>query len=274
MFLDVQGATLYVDDRPGNGVPIVFVHGSWDDHRSWSPCAEQLAARHRIVSYDRRGHSASTAPERQGSIIEDVADLVAILEHVGTPSVLVGHSYGATVCILTTLDHPQLVIGAVVHEPPLFAVLKRDKQNAALLESVGASMAEAARLIELGHGEDGARTFVDDVAFGPGSWENTFNDDQRATMVANAGTWLDQYRDPDRLALSPTRLAEADRPLLITRGTQSPAIYGPSLDIALAGAPNVACSYIDGAGHAAPLTHPDDLARVITDFIDGLTTED
>lgn len=224
------------------------------------------------MSYDRRGHSASTAPERQGTIADDVADLVAILEHVGTPSVLVGHSYGATVCLLTTLAHPQLIIGAVVHEPPLFATLKCDPQHAALLESVGASMAEAARLIELGDLDHGVQTFVDDVAFGPGSWENVFNDHQRASMVANAGTWLDQYRDPDRLALSPTRLAEASRPLLITRGTQSPAIFGTSLDIALAGASNVACSYIEGAGHAAPLSHPDDLARVISDFVERLPT--
>ncbi|TPW12718.1 MAG: alpha/beta hydrolase fold protein [Acidimicrobiaceae bacterium] len=270
MLLDVGDSLLYIRDIPGTGVPIVFVHGSWDDHRSWSACADQLAGHHRVVSYDRRGHTASTAPDRQGSIADDVADLVAVLDHIGVPAVLVGHSYGATVCLLTALDHPALVVGAVVHEPPLFATLKGHPQYGPLLESVGASMTEAARLIEGGRAEEGAELFVNEVAFGPGAWANTFDGNHRSTMISNAATWLDQYRDPNRLALSPARLADATRPLLITRGTASPPIYGPSLDIALAGAPRVASTFINGAGHAAPLTHSDDLVRAITAFINGL----
>ena len=268
--LEVGDATLVVCDSPGDGLPIVFVHGSWDDHLSWSACTTQLAGRHRVVSYDRRGHSESTAPEGQGSIADDVRDLVAILGHVGTPALLVGHSYGATVCLLTVLEYPQMTVGAVVHEPPLFATLKGRAEFDSLREPVSTAMAEAARLIELGQLEAGAQLFVDQVAFGPGSWQRTFDDSHRAIMLANAATWLDQYRDPNRLALAPDRLAGAKRPLTITRGTTSPPIYGPSLDLVLAGAPNLASTFIVGAGHAAPLTHPDDLVGIIVDFIDQL----
>ncbi len=229
MLLDVGDSILYVLDRPGEGVPIVFVHGSWDDHRSWTACVDQLAERHRVVSYDRRGHTASTAPARQGSIADDVTDLVAVLHHVGSPAVLVGHSYGATVCLLTALDHSELILGAVVHEPPLFATLKGLPQHEMLLATASAAMADAAELIEAGHLEEGARLFVEEVAFGPGCWENTFDEAHRAAMIANAHTWLDQYRDPDRLALSPARLADAERPLLITRGTASTAAATPIL---------------------------------------------
>lgn len=269
MLLTVGEAVLYVEEQAGDGPPIVFVHGSWDDHRTWDACRAQLAGR-RTVAFDRRGHSASTAPDRQGSITDDVDDLAAVLDWVAAPATLVGHSYGATVALLATLDHPALVLGAVVHEPPLFAVLRSHPEHGGLLESVGASMSEAARLIEVGEAAAGARRFVEEVGFGSGTWTTTFDQHHREVMVANAQTWLDQYRDPNRLALAPERLATAERPILVTRGTASPPIYGPSLDLVLAAAAGLASTFIDGAGHAAPLTHPRELARVILDFVDQI----
>jgi pimeloyl-ACP methyl ester carboxylesterase len=259
-------ATLYVDDRQGPEPAIVFVHGSWDDHTTWDGCVEALEGRHRTVTFDRRGHSRSTAPARQGRIGEDVDDLACILRHVGTPSVVVGHSYGATVCLITTIEHPDLVRGAVVHEPPLFGTLKGLPEHAELFDRVAASMSRAAASIEKGDLDAGAEMFFDDVAFGPGTWR-ALSAEHRDMLLSNASTWLDQSRDPDRLAFPPSRLATSQRPIRLTRGDRSPAIYGPSLDIVLALAPNIVSTTIAGAGHDAPLTHPRQIAVVIEALI-------
>lgn len=269
--LNTGDATLYLVERDGPETPVVCVHGSWDDHRTWQGCVEHLPAGHHVVVYDRRGHSQSTAPDRQGTIADDVADLAAVIDHMGRSAVVVGHSYGAAVALLAALNHPELVLGVVAHEPPMFAVLKDRPEYQTLLATVSSAMAEAARLIESGEPARAAELFVNEVAFGRDAWSTIFGPEDRATMVANAPTWLDQYRDPDRLALSPSLLATATQPLVVTRGTASLTIFDASLDLALSAVPTVQSHRIDGAGHAAPLTHPDALGEVVVALLAQLT---
>ena len=70
--------------------------------------------------------------------------------------------------------------------------------------------------------EEGAAYFAEHIGFGPGVWDGVFSAEQRATMVTNADTWLDQSRDPRRLSLSLDDLATTDVPVLITRATAAP----------------------------------------------------
>ena len=262
-YLEVGDAQLWCGRRSGHGIPVVFVHGSLDDHRTWERCLAHLPLDVPAVAYDRRGHTRSTAPDRQGVIGEDVADLVAVLADVGVPAVVVGHSYGATVALLAALEHLEHVAAVVAYEPPIFGVLRGRPEYADLIAGVTASMAAAAELIAGGQAEAGVQLFVEEVAFGPGAWERVFTADTRAVMVANAGTWLDQYRDPQRLALAPDRLGTARCPVAITSGTNSLPAFGASLDLALAAVPTVERRTIVGAAHAAPHTHPGELVDLV-----------
>ena len=114
----LNGVVLLVE-RAGAGEPtVVFVHGSWDDHRTWNRVASAVDGT--AVSYDRRGHSGSRQPLDQGGIDEDVDDLVALVEWLDHgPVAVVGHSYGATGSLLVACRRPDLVHHVVVHEPPL-----------------------------------------------------------------------------------------------------------------------------------------------------------
>ena len=38
----------------GNGIPIIFVHGSVDDYRTFQPQLEPLSQHYRVISYSRR----------------------------------------------------------------------------------------------------------------------------------------------------------------------------------------------------------------------------
>ena len=61
------------------------------------------------------------------------------------------------------------------------------RQGARTLESVG-------RRIAHGDHEGAARQFVDEVAFGPGVWDNGLPSESRAIFVQNAPTFLDELR--------------------------------------------------------------------------------
>jgi hypothetical protein len=55
-------------------------------------------------------------------------------------------------------------------------------------------------VLNAGDNAEGARLFVETLAFGPDTW-NQLPDRLRETFVFNAPTWLDETRDPESLTL-------------------------------------------------------------------------
>jgi pimeloyl-ACP methyl ester carboxylesterase len=80
----INGVSLYWEVK-GDGEPVVLVHGSWGDHNNWAQVVPALSSSLRVVTYDRRGHSASERPPAQGSIDEDVADLAGLIASTTRP---------------------------------------------------------------------------------------------------------------------------------------------------------------------------------------------
>lgn len=95
-----DGVGLAVFERGAATAPLVVaVHGYPDDHRVWDGIATELAADHRVVTYDVRGAGGSSAPRaRAGYRLDRLAeDLVAVLDTVapGGTAHLLGHDWGA-----------------------------------------------------------------------------------------------------------------------------------------------------------------------------------
>jgi pimeloyl-ACP methyl ester carboxylesterase len=80
---NVNGVRLFYELSGTGEIPLVLVHGSWVSHHDWDFVVPSLADSFRVLTYDRRGHSESESLTRQGSIRKDVADLVALIEHLG-----------------------------------------------------------------------------------------------------------------------------------------------------------------------------------------------
>ena len=94
---EVNGVRLFFDLNGTGAVPLVLVYGSWDSHHDWDLVVPRLADSFRILTYDRRAHSESERPTGQGSVREDVADLAALIDHLGlAPAWVVGNSFGCT----------------------------------------------------------------------------------------------------------------------------------------------------------------------------------
>jgi len=255
----------------GQGPTVVLVHGSWDDHSAWDAVAIILSRAWRVVVYDRRGHGASNVPDGQGKISEDVADLHGVITSCGDgPVHLVGHSYGACVAMMYAARHPDRLASVSLHEPPLFGVLADAPQHAALQRASKDAMARAAALIAAGEPAQGARVFAQEVALVDQPWEDVMDARMRATWVANAATWLDQSRDPERLALSPEMLAGSALPVLLTSGTASPPAFEPGVARLAAATRHATRRTLAEAGHFPQLTHPEALASVLATFFHSI----
>ncbi|XVQ08165.1 alpha/beta fold hydrolase [Spirillospora sp. CA-255316] len=250
-------------EREGSGEPLVLVHGSLDDLHGWDRVAPLLEDRFRVLRYDRRGHGASECPPGQGRIGEDVDDLAGILEALGhAPAHVVGHSYGATVALLLALTRPELCRTVTVHEPPLFALLAETEQHA-LLPEVQGRMKQAVELLTGGRTAAAVEMFVDQIGFGPGTWQKVLTPELRRTFTAHAHTWLDQARDPERLSVTRAQLSRITAPALVTTGDQGPPWYGPVVGVVARAVPGARTTTVRGAGHAPHLTHPAEFAAAV-----------
>jgi pimeloyl-ACP methyl ester carboxylesterase len=123
--LDIHGTSLAYLQR-GDGQPVVLVHGSASDYRTWRGQWEVFGAHYRTIAYSRRYHWPNE-PIGEGadySMAEHVAELSRLVEVLdAAPAHLVGHSYGAFVCLLLALDYPGRVRSLVLAEPPVVPLL-------------------------------------------------------------------------------------------------------------------------------------------------------
>jgi pimeloyl-ACP methyl ester carboxylesterase len=154
----------------------------------------------------------------------------------------------------------------IVHEPPLFGLLRDDPEAQGALATVRTRIAAVVSTLTAGDDAAGARQFVETVAFGPGAWSE-LPQETRETFVNNAPTWLDEMHDPEALDVNLRRLREFRAPTLLTVGDQSPPFFSMVVDRVRGALPQADTHVYHGAGHAPHLSHPDQYVRVVTDFI-------
>ena len=169
----VNGATLAYREQ-GEGEPVVFVHGSASDLRTWDQQVPAIAGSHRAIAYSRRyaRPNQDIEPDADDQMDPHVDDLVAFLGVTGAaPAHLVGHSWGAFICLLAAIRHPQVVRSLVLQEPPVLS----------LFMSTTPRPAEVLRLLARR-----PRTAMTIIRFGAKTWAPT----QKAFRLGDDATAL------------------------------------------------------------------------------------
>ncbi|HTE28797.1 MAG TPA: alpha/beta hydrolase [Chryseolinea sp.] len=109
----------------GNGDFLVFVHGSASDYRTWEIQMEEFGKYYHTISYSRRFHfpNEQISDTDDYSMMQHVDDLETLLKFLSNKPVhLVGHSYGAFICLLLAIKNPRLVRTLVLAEPPVITL--------------------------------------------------------------------------------------------------------------------------------------------------------
>lgn len=92
------------------GAPtVVAVHGITANAWSWDPVAHHLAGGAQLVAVDLRGRGRSYTAGGPYGMRRHADDIAAVIEQLGGPVVLAGHSMGAYVVQMTAERHPALV---------------------------------------------------------------------------------------------------------------------------------------------------------------------
>ncbi|MGV8884863.1 MAG: alpha/beta fold hydrolase [Microbacteriaceae bacterium] len=121
-------------DSTGTGPLVVLSAGMGDLRSSWRYLVPHLTtAGYRVVTIDLRGHGDSDATFPSYGGAETATDLIALLEHLAQPAVVVGNSMSAASAVRLAADRPDLVRGIVLigpfvrdpHPPAIMQVVMR-----------------------------------------------------------------------------------------------------------------------------------------------------
>jgi pimeloyl-ACP methyl ester carboxylesterase len=202
----------------GDGVPAVFVHGSFGWGTETFPEQRALADDYRVVLVDRRGFGGSTFADAEGWP-RDMYDLAELLAEIG-PAHLVGQSYGAVVALLAAGLRPDRVLSLVAIEPPAFEVAAGD---AAADKTIAALKPVFGRVEELT-----AREFITEWALAQGrtreqleGWIGSFGEQDWAAVEASR-----HARWPGDAPFRFDELRAANFPKLLVRGAWQPEVVG------------------------------------------------
>lgn len=101
---------------------LLFVHGGGAHAHWWTHVAATFAGRYRVAALDLSGHGDSGHRDRYG-LERWVEEVVAVVAHAGIagPPVVVGHSMGGFVTIVTAALRGDELAGVVVCDSPVSA---------------------------------------------------------------------------------------------------------------------------------------------------------
>lgn len=228
----------------GNGEPLVLVHGSNSDYRTWQDQINEFSNHFRTISYSRRYHWPNERIPKGADYMmsEHVEDLEILLQKLdAVPAHLIGHSYGAFLCLLLAIKNPSLIQTMVLAEPPvltlfvsntpkpleLFSLFLRRPLTAIAILRLGMKGIEPAKTaakrgdIEEVSGLMGRAILGDE-------FYNQLSESRREQVRVN--TIKAELLGSGFAPLGPEELRKIEIPTLLVNGEKSPKVFHRLLD--------------------------------------------
>ncbi len=251
-----KGVHLACLDHGGDGPPVVLVHGLAGHAGEWDGTAAWLAASHRVVAPDARGHGRSERRPGDVSRAAYVDDLAWWIELLGlAPAAVIGQSLGAHTAFLLAARRPELVRALVVAE----ATPEADPDAPAIVEAWLRSWP-----VPFGSRAD-ALTF-----FGDTTWGRAWAD---GLERREDGMWPAFDVDVMTASLAETAVRSCweewrrvSCPALVVRAGDE-GIPEPLVERMLAEAPQATSAVVPGAGHDLHLHQPERWRAIVEAFL-------
>ncbi|MEU4342102.1 alpha/beta hydrolase [Nocardia sp. NPDC023852] len=256
----------------GEGPLVLLIMGSGSPGRAWRTyqVPALVQAGFRVATLDNRG-IAPSEESADGITIDDlVADSAALIEYLGTPAHVVGTSLGALVAQELALERPELIDHAVMMatagrpHPMLLALNAGERalydENVRLPPRYGAAIKATLHL--------SPHTLEDPAA--AQHWLDMFEFSASATAApgvrAQLGIDYSRNRLPDY-----TRITTPSLIIGFSDDLLAPPKYCREVAAAI---PDARYAEIDRCGHLGYLERPEEVNRVVIDFLSGRIRQD
>ncbi len=251
----------------GAGPPLVCIHGSVGDFRSWAPVLGPLTRRHRVIAPSLRHFFPEHWDGRGGdfTIAQHVADMIAFIEGLELGKVdLMGHSRGGHIALRVAQQRPDLLRRLVLAEPGG----ELDASLGAAPPPAGQSMRDrtiaAAERIKAGDAEAGLQSFIDGID-GPGAWQRK-NPVERQRIRDNAFTLLGQI-DEQRPLFTRADAEEIRLPTLFVGGANTKGNLPVVLRALAAHVAGARTELLAETTHSMMDQSPERFSAVVLDFL-------
>ena len=241
--------------RSGDGPPLLLVHGALSDRTAWILIQPLLAERFTVYAMNRRGREGSGEPLPH-AIEREFEDIVAVVDAIGEPVHLLGHSGGA-LCALGAALLTDRLRSLILYEPPPPGS-RVDVELKSLREMIHKSEAEDIVLEFLRTGPRVPEEDIDRVRESP-IWPH---------IVALAPTLASELDAVAAYEFDASRYRTLDVPLLLLLGSDSPPVLREVSDALAEVVPNVRMTELAGQQHAANYDAPELFAAEVTKFLD------
>ncbi len=232
----INGQKIHYDDTGGDGVPVILAHGFLMDLEMFVPQVAVLAPEFRVITWDERGFGKTRFDGQPFTYWDSANDCLGLMDHLGIEQAIVGGmSQGGYLSLRVALTAPHRVRALV------------------LIDTQAASEDPALTA--------GYQQMLD-------TWAAVGPVDELAKWKARSHG---DIVEPGRCLLNrddiSDRLHEIECPALIIHGTDDAAISLGRMQAMAEGLKDHRIVTIDGAAHAANLTHPEPVNAALLPFL-------
>lgn len=238
------------------GSPLILVNSLGTDLTIWGDVLPLLAPRHRVLTYDKRGHGHSATPPGPYTIDDHVADLMGLADHCGFSSfALCGISIGGMIAMRLASRFPGKVSRLVLCDTGARIGTTETWNNRIAQVQNGGMASIAEPVLERWLSPD----FRDRHPAEFARWRKMFESCSPEGYVACCAT----VRDTDLAA----DLAHIAAPTLVVVG-EADVVTPPEMAQQLAGGiAGATYKTIRHAGHVPAIEQPEMLGTLIRDYL-------
>ena len=259
-FVSGDGTRL-VYERSGVGPALVVVHGTGGSAARWRPVLPALAARFSVHALNRRGRGGSGDTEDY-ALEREAEDVAALVEAIGEPVNVLGHSYGALCALEAALLRPPRRL--ILYEPPISV-----GDHAPYSDRDG-FIGRLEALLEAGEREAVVLTFMREaVQMPPDELDQVRAAPSFPGRVAAAHTIPRELRAQASYRLRPERFAGLQVPTRLLLGGASPAFFRDATALVRSALPLAEVMVLPGQQHVAIDTAPDLFVQAVVEFLSG-----
>jgi non-heme chloroperoxidase len=248
----------------GAGRPLVLTHGALLSLQAWALLWQPLlAAGHRIIAYDLRGHGRSTLGRSGFGVQAYAQDLAAVLEHFDVRrGVVVAHSTGGIGALALAVTAPAAAAAHLAGQVLISTApqgLGDSLQNRLLAPIVLSGLVhQLLRRRRLG-------TLFNRTLFGPHPDPDLVEFARRLMAAAPRQTTIDAPKAVWRFDLC-DRLDQVTLPTLVLSGTKDRSVKPEHAQALADGIPEASLQRFPGAGHLMVLERAEQIALAVTEF--------
>ncbi len=257
----------------GDGEPVVFVHGTFSDYRTWGFYLLPISESHRFISYSRRYFGTQLWPD-DGELYSQTnfaRELVGLIESLNLgPVYVVSWVSGVTPTLIAIAERPDLFRSAIHYEPVDDDVFEGD-ESIPELQSAWLSRWQAfGEALSADDTERAGEHLIENVFELPSGGYHQERELHKEVVRQNSRTLpLKETRSPDDPLISCDWLARISVPTHIIGGAATHEYWHRMSRRFSECIPEASFATIAGTRHDGALVKVDEPSTIILDFVDA-----